>query len=231
MPVVYQADIVYMGFSRYHTVAVTGNGTYLVWGWNTLGRFGVSSTTQYSVSYPQQSTSIVNQKRIVDISAGWHSTVAVASDGSVYNVGSNDKTGALGRTETNLLSRFALTDPTLSIPFSVVKAKSGYGRTVVLGALAPNNIMGWGQNEVFGTLGSGQIATNEFVPVSLSTGAISGLSVSDVALGGLFTLVLSNGAIYGAGYGYENALATGSNSVYSTYIQRQVVKLDLVVRL
>ncbi|KAL0488078.1 E3 ubiquitin-protein ligase HERC, partial [Acrasis kona] len=215
--------IVSMGFSRYHTVAVTESGEYFVWGWNTMNTFGLVAPPTVTVSSVNANTVVSNPsgKKIVAASSGWRSSSLLASDGTVYTIGANDN-GALGANDTNTLTRLSPSSP-LSLPFSVNRVHSGYARTIVLGdSTNTNNIVGWGQNEVYGALGSGQSLTNEFVPVSLATGAINGVSINHVSLGGLFTIVLdTNGNVYGAGYGYQNMLGNAvftDTTVYSSYI-------------
>jgi alpha-tubulin suppressor-like RCC1 family protein len=147
-----------------HTCALTENGGVRCWGNNNFGELGDGSNTnqQTAVTVSGLSTAVTA------ITAGYHHTCALTSDGKVKCWGSNDGKSGDGATENNNTP----VDVT-GLDQGVTSLAAGYTRTCAL--LNSGGVKCWGKN-TDGFLGDGTL-TKHLIPVD-----VKGLSQGVVAI-------------------------------------------------
>ncbi|MDR9392094.1 MAG: hypothetical protein RI554_08720, partial [Trueperaceae bacterium] len=190
-----------------HTLAPDADGTLWTWGHNEYGQLGngttVASTTPVSV------TDVAERGvRITGVAAGTNHSVALDEHGTIWTWGKNEY-GQLG-TGTNVDSTtpVSVTDlPSPDTPMTHVAA--GPFRTFALDRDGHLWAWGYGPN---GSVGTGTPGTYIFTPVSLTDGTWPGpgVSITDVAAGGSFSLALdATGTVWAWGANKGGQLGTG----------------------
>ena len=193
-----------------HSLAIGSDGKLYAWGSNIDGQLGRGNTTSSStpivVSMPAGVTATA-------ISAGMDHSVALGSDGNVYDWGFNGF-GQLGiNTTTN-----QLTPVKASLPVGVTATAVAAGQFMTE-ALGSNGLVyTWGDGAM-GELGNGATG-NEKTPVQVSTIT----SVTAIAAGGYHSLVITAGQLDSFGYNDLGQLGNGN-----TTNQSKPVKVSLPV--
>lgn len=190
----------------YHSMALFSDGTVATWGFNSAGQLGNNSTTSSYVPVLVSAASGVSAlygKTVVAIAAGYGSSMALCSDGTVTVWG-----GAGGS----------------SVPVAVNAASGSalYGKSVVgiaagaqhyLALCSDGTVVTWGVNS-YGQLGNGT-TTNSSVPVSVSTAGVSALNgktVVAISAGREHSLALcSDGTMVSWGSNSWGQLGTGTD--------------------
>ncbi len=191
-----------------HSLAIGSDGKLYAWGSNVDGQLGRGNTTSSStpivVSMPAGVTATA-------ISAGEDHSVALGSDGNVYDWGFNGF-GQLGNnTTTN-----ELTPVKAMLPAGVTATAVAAGQYMTE-ALGSNGLVyTWGDGAM-GELGNGS-TSNEKTPVQVSTVT----SVSAIAAGGYHSLVITAGTLDSFGYNDVGQLGNGD-----TTNQSKPVKVNL----
>lgn len=201
------------------SLALASDGTVYSWGLNdTVGKLGNNSTVSSSVPVAVTTSGVLSGKTITAISAGNHNALALDSDGKVYSWGSNinpnnnQVLGQLGNGSGAQYSR---------VPVAVTTSGVLSGKTVTaiacgffhsMACTSDGNVYAWGGN-FNGMLGNGN-TTSSNVPVAVTmSGALSGKSVTSVAMGYVHSLCLaSDGTVYAWGFGYNGTNGSGSNA-------------------
>lgn len=94
-----------------HAIALKSDGSVWVWGRNQVGQIGIGTTTPYLLTYPQQ-VPLPAGPKVVAISAGYDTDVAVRADGSALTWGHNSGgVAATGSPDAVLMSPTPLTLP------------------------------------------------------------------------------------------------------------------------
>lgn len=143
---------------RRHTLGVAGDGSLYAWGENTSGQLGTGSTTpsatpvRVDVPLPEGAT-------IQQVSAGDDFSVLLASDGTVWTWGANDR-GQLGLGTTE-----AATTPQQVPGLAEVRMVAAGAQFAAAVIGWESRIATWGANDV-GQLGDGS-TTDRAVPVVL----------------------------------------------------------------
>jgi alpha-tubulin suppressor-like RCC1 family protein len=152
-------DVV-LGF--YHSSALTYSGKVFMWGDNNFGQIGDNTNFRKMIPIDISSSfNLDNNDKIVKISLGYHSSLALSNFGRVFSWGSNSN-GQLGTiTETSKLIPYEITNSfNLTTGDSIIgislnrdnaSAISSYGR-----------IFTWGENN-FGQIGDGTLS-NKSLP-------------------------------------------------------------------
>jgi alpha-tubulin suppressor-like RCC1 family protein len=169
-------------FANY-TLAIDTEGKLWSWGNNSSRLLGLgNSTTNQTV--PVKNPGVINNKTVVDISAGTSAATAVTSDGTVYSWGSN----LLGR-ETQ--SSTTLSGTPLPVEGSVVGKKivstsSGSNFTIVLDEAG--KAYTWGAN-TYGQFGTGTASPyqTDASRTTMSTMTFKEIVVGDAFAAGLTT--------------------------------------------
>lgn len=194
----YQPQNVGSGFSKVamgyaHALALGQDGSVWTWGWqNTAGQLG--RAVQATPSGNDAQTPVQVMTGVAQIAAGFQSSYALKTDGTLWAWGSNDK-GQLGDGTTT--SRAA----PVQIPglYTYISA----GDNHVAATKANGTLWTWGYNN-FGQLADGTTVD------AWSPHQVSSAAWTMVAAGAGITLVANAaGEIYGVGYNYWGSLGTG----------------------
>jgi alpha-tubulin suppressor-like RCC1 family protein len=153
-----------LGF--YHSSALTYSGKVFMWGDNYHGQIGDNTSIRKMIPIDISSSfKLDNNDKIVKISLGYHSSLALSDLGRVFSWGSNSN-GQLGTiTETSKLIPYEITNSfnlttgdsiiDISLNRDNASAISSYGR-----------IFTWGENN-FGQLGDGT-QLNKSLPIEIT---------------------------------------------------------------
>ncbi|XP_011699349.1 PREDICTED: RCC1 and BTB domain-containing protein 1-like isoform X2 [Wasmannia auropunctata] len=151
--------IVDIACGSHHSVALTEDGEVYAWGQNNCGQVGSSISTNQGA--PRQVNSNLAGKKVVYISCGQTSTMAVVENGEVYGWGYNG-VGQLGI--GNYVNQMTPCRVGSLIGTVIVKVACGYAHTLAL--TDEGKLYVWGGNS-YGQLGIGN-KTNACNPVMVS---------------------------------------------------------------
>jgi alpha-tubulin suppressor-like RCC1 family protein len=179
-----------------HSLAVGSDGKLYAWGINADGELGNgttnSSLTPVVVSMPSGVTATA-------VSAGAAHSVALGSNGNVYDWGNNGF-GQLGNGTT--ASSSTPVKVTLPAGVTATAVAAGQFMTEALGSDA--NVYAWGDGAM-GELGNGT-SVNETSPIKVNVSAVTA-----IAAGGYHSLVISLGSVFA--YGYNGFGQLGNNTL------------------
>ncbi|MBI3233425.1 MAG: T9SS type A sorting domain-containing protein [Bacteroidetes bacterium] len=139
-----------------HNIGLQSDGTISTWGSNNNGQLGDSSTT--NSNSPIKLTT--NLYIWINVSGGYHHTVGLKSDGTIWSWGYNTY-GQLGLGDTAY--RYSPVQIGKDNKWVSVIAGSSH----CIGLKSDGTLWGWGRN-VYGELGDGSI-TNRDIPVQIGT--------------------------------------------------------------
>ncbi|MFT4186104.1 MAG: hypothetical protein QM613_02590, partial [Micrococcaceae bacterium] len=203
-----------------HMLALASDGTVYAWGRNNYGQLGDGTTTDSSVPVAVTMTGALSGKTIIQVAAAGssslssiYSSLALASDGTVYAWGGNSS-GQLGNGTTT----------SSSVPVAVTTSGVLSGKTItqivaganhVLALASDNTLYSWGSGD-YGKLGRGS-TTSSSVPVAVTmTGVLSGKTITDISAGLNNSYVVASGWAYAWGYNLLGANGNGSTSGSAT---------------
>ncbi len=192
-----------------HSCGIADGKAYC-WGSNIDGQLGNGSVTPSATPTPVDTSGVLAGKTVTDIATSYFHTCAVAS-GKAYCWGLNDN-GNLGDGTTNTAySPVAVNDTGVLSGKTVTAINVGIYHTC---AVADQRAYCWGSG-TNGKLGRGS-TTASSVPVAVSTsGVLSGVNITHIAVGGQHTCVIGGGRAYCWGLGTDGRLghaSTGSSS-------------------
>ncbi len=189
----------------YHTAAVKSDGTLWSWGRNNEGALGNGTTVSSSVPV-QEST---HGSDWVSVSAGFHHTAAIKSDGTLWSWGYN----IYGQLGNNSTANSSVPVQEASHGSDWISVSAGYYHTSAI--KSGGTLWSWGLNG-FGQLGNNS-TTDSHVPVQESTHSTSW---SSVCTGGDHTIAIrSDGTLWGWGCNTFGEL--GNNSTTESHIPVQ----------
>jgi alpha-tubulin suppressor-like RCC1 family protein len=205
-------DVVATGCEAFFTVLVTKAGLVHTWGANGNGQLGNGTTTNSTIPLaisPFGSLSIASS--IITSSIGGTHTVVVDSLGKVHSWGYN-LNGQLGNgTTTTSMNPIAVSSfgSIASAAISVVAVACGPSHTVALDST--------GKIHAWGTHYFGYIPT----PTVISSGSITNLSITSVAVGGSsHTIAIDSvGIVHGWGTNSRYQLGDGTQTSPSIFIK------------
>lgn len=202
-----------------HALARASDGTVHAWGAGGSGRLGNGGTSGSSspVAVTTSGTPMAG-KSITAVAAGEQHSLALASDGSVFAWGYNNR-GQLGTGGTSASSLPVAVTTTGSSSLAgktVVAIAAGAHHSVALASDGTVHCWGWGN---VGQLGNGGSA-NALVPVAVTVAgtSLAGGSVTSIAAGLQFVTVgASDGTVHSWGVNSAGQLGDGTttNSAYA----------------
>ena len=195
-----------------HSLALASDGTIYVWGGNAYGQFGNGVTATSSVVPVAVKTvgTPMDNKKIIQIHAGYHHSLALASDGTVYTWGQNTY-GQLGN-NTMINANVPVSVQTIGTPMAgkiIVQLAAGNSQSVALAS--DGTIYAWGWNK-YGQLGNGMTVDSRIpVAVKVTGTPMAGKVITQVAANNAHTLaVASDGSVYNWGWNQYGQLGNGT---------------------
>ena len=202
------------GFS----LALSSSGTVLAWGYNGSGQLGTGGTTGSLVPVSSSTTSALNGRTVIAISAGNDFGLALCSDGGVAAWGDN----ALGQLGDGGVANNLVPVAVDSSASSALNGKRAIavsaGGAFSLALCSDGSVAAWGDNSA-GQLGNGG-TNNSLVPVAVDSStdsALNGQTVIAVSAGVNHGLALSStGAVLAWGDNSSGELGTGGTNNSAT---------------
>ncbi|MDR0770845.1 MAG: hypothetical protein LBE75_06555 [Burkholderiales bacterium] len=173
-----------------HTCALAADDRAYCWGDNDSGKLGNNSTADSTVPVAVVTSGALSGQTLKQIVAGSYHTCALAADDRAYCWGGNNH-GQLGNNSTHTPS---------PVPVAVDTAGALSGQTLkqiatndrhTCALAADDQAYCWGRND-YGQLGNNSTAASSPVPVAVvTTGALSGQPLQQIAAGYLHTCTLA----------------------------------------
>ena len=170
--------IIQLAAGNSQSVALASDGTIYAWGWNRYGQLGNGTTvdTRIPVAVKVTGTPMAG-KVIAQVAASNAHTLAVASDGTVYDWGWNQY-GQLGNnTTTNSSVPVAVQTTGTPMVGKVISQVTSGGSANSLALASDGTMYTWGWSQ-HGQLGNGTIGTDAKTPLAVSTTPPSALAPS-----------------------------------------------------
>ncbi|NLT50021.1 MAG: T9SS type A sorting domain-containing protein [Ignavibacteria bacterium] len=144
----------------FHSIALDSDGIVYTWGDNDYGQLGNGNNTDSNVPV----ATIISGKKIKAIAAGGYHSIALASDGTVYTLGSN-YSGQLGN-GNNIDSNVPVAVDTSGVLSgkTITAVTAGYYHSIIL--VSDGTVYTWGRNSE-GELGNNENNENSNVPVAV----------------------------------------------------------------
>lgn len=206
--------IVAIAAGGYHSIALDSDGVLYSWGWNVNGQLGIGGYVNSTTPTVVDASGVLLNKTISSIYAGDRHSMVLDNAGVAYAWGYN-LNGVLGDNSqaTRPLPVAVYTAGDLTGK-AIVKLSTGLSHTLALDSIG--NIYAWGYNGN-GEIGDGSGSTRQISPKLISTGDITGKSISSVAVGNGYSLVLDDiGTAYSWGGNSSGQLGVGDLSSRST---------------
>lgn len=214
-------EIVEVSAGRGFALALANDGSVYAWGYGADGRLGNGNTASSSTPVQVLGVGGVGAlSDIVQVAAGYYSSYALASDGTVYawGFGLNGRLGNGGTADSSTPVQVVGVGGTGVLADVTEIAMGGnFGYALTTGGA----VYSWGYG-AYGALGNGGYADSS-TPVQVSglggSGVLTG--VSQVGSGGGYTgYVLTNsGTVYAWGEGDDGQLGNGGTANSSTPVQ------------
>lgn len=181
-------SIVQMAAGEFHSLLLADDGTVFAFGSNSSGQTGLGlSSGSTLLPTPIDTTNLVG-KSIVQVAAGYHHSLLLADDGTVFSFGSN------GRGRTGLVADSAYTLVATPIDMSNLD-----GQTVVqIAAGADHNLLLTSEGTVFsfgwdldGETGQGRSTGDTLIASPIITTNLAGRRVIGIAAGTVHSFLLA----------------------------------------
>lgn len=199
-----------MAMGEDHTCVINVDRDLYCWGDNGDGQLGTGNTNNQATPTPVSKSGVLSGLTILSVSASERHTCVLASDNYAYCWGDNGN-GQLGTgNTTNYTSPVAVTRTGALSGLSILQIAAGEQHTCVL---ASNGVVYcWGEGGD-GQLGRGS-TSDSLSPVAVqSTGALNGLSITQLSAGARHVCVLaSDSNAYCWGRGSDGQIGNGSTS-------------------
>ena len=181
--------IVAIAAGGYHSLALDSDGVLYSWGYNVLGSLGVGDNTNRSLPAVVDASGVLSGKTISSIHAGDHHTVVLDTAGNAYSWGANSN-GQLGDNTTDARNApvAVYTAGDLSGK-TITQLSSGMYHTIALDS--DGSVYTWGYNGD-AEIGDGSGSANQVSPKLINLGAITGKTITEVAAGWGYSLVLDD---------------------------------------
>lgn len=147
-----------------HSCALTSEGTVACWGSNTWGELGVPGISQSTTPVPIVPPPVLGTKVLTNVSAGYGTTCAVATDGTTACWGWQGASQVVGTIASG----------------TVIQVSVGRAHTCVL--ISTGAAACWGDN-THGQLGDGTFVNSTIPVMVIATGALNGKSLRQITAG------------------------------------------------
>jgi alpha-tubulin suppressor-like RCC1 family protein len=185
-----------------NTVAIKTDGTLWTWGYNANGQLGVNDITNRSTPV----TTLLGGTNWKSIFTGYYHTIALKTDGTLWNWGYN-VFGGLG---VNDITTRSTPVTTLLGGTNWKSIAGGQNHTVAL--KTDGTLWSWGRNN-FGQLGVND-TTDRSTPV---TTLLGGTNWKSISCGGYNTVAIkTDGTLWTWGYNFNGQLGVNNNTPRST---------------
>ena len=192
----------------YHSCTIMSGDAYC-WGGNFYGPVGDGSTTNRNRITAVDTSGVLDGVTLTQIVAGDYHTCALSSAGAAYCWGYNGN-GRLGDGTT--------TDRSSPVAVNTSGALDGVTLTqLALGSNSTCALSSTGAAYCWGANSRGQLGNNSTtassLPVAVDTsGALSGKTVTRIAVGAQYACAIASGAAYCWGYNSEGQLGDGTQT-------------------
>ncbi len=207
----YQSGVLkMMAMGEDHTCVISTDRDLYCWGDNGDGQLGTGDTNNRATPTPVSKSGVLSGLTILSVSASENHTCVLASDNYAYCWGDNGD-GQLGTgNTTNYTSPVAVTRTGALSGLSILQIAAGERHTCVLAS--DGVVYCWGEGGD-GQLGRGS-TSDSLSPVAVqSTGALNGLSITQLSAGARHVCVLaSDSNAYCWGRGSAGQIGNGSTS-------------------
>lgn len=207
----YQSGVLkMMAMGEDHTCVISTDRDLYCWGDNSDGQLGTGNTINRTTPTPVSKSGALSGLTILSVSASENHTCVLASDNYAYCWGDNGD-GQLGTgNTTNYTSPVAVTRTGALSGLSILQIAAGERHTCVLAS--DGVVYCWGEGGD-GQLGRGS-TSDSLSPVAVqSTGALNGLSITQLSAGARHVCVLaSDSNAYCWGRGSAGQIGNGSTS-------------------
>jgi|GEM_PF-2592624 len=210
----------------YHSLALKNDNTVWTWGDNTDSQLGdgtsSSSLTPVRICdfVPGEEDPPSAGGNAVQVAVGFHHSLALKEDGTVFAWGSNIR-GQLGNNTTvTSYSPVQVVGPggvnyLTGVATSTKSIDGGAHHSLAL--KSDGTVWAWGYNNYGGSLGDGT-TINRYTPVQVGPGYLT--NVSEISAGLFHSLALkSDGTVWAWGYNYWGHLGDGTNTDRYTPVQ------------
>jgi len=201
----------------YNHVCAIANGTAYCWGENERSQLGFNGTNDSYVTGAVTTSGVLNGLTISKLVTGYAHTCAVATNSRVYCWQTTQYVTTLNGTGTTSNVPVAVSTSGVLSGKNIVATAGGNTSNCVVDSAG--KVYCWGANAV-GQLGNNS-TTDSYTPVQVAdTGALSGKTVTDIAVGGSYgggyACALASGELYCWGYNGGGELGNGSTTNSST---------------
>jgi alpha-tubulin suppressor-like RCC1 family protein len=187
-------NVVAVGSSTYHSLALKPDGTVWAWGDNVAGELGTGNTFSSRVPVPVSGLS-----NVVSVSAGSAYSLALKADGTVWSWGANDY-GQLGR---GTVGGMTTTPAQVSGITDVIQIAAGAFHNLALKSDGTVWAWGWG--------GDGQLGVGSFADSSVPVHVLNLPPVTNIYAGYEYSMARkADGTVYTWGDNQTGELGNGS---------------------
>lgn len=193
--------------AQYHSCALSSDGKMYCWGYNANGQLG--NNTQTDSAVPIEVGGALAGLTITDI-GGTRDTSCAIAEGKIYCWGGNQfgvlgiNTTATARLLTPTLVVAGNTSTTLPTAYTATILATSGSRASLMCAVAGGAAYCWGHNDV-GQVGDGTTTQRNLPTKVVSTGVLSGKTVTSISKDGYYTI--ASGAV-------EHVCAVADGGVY-----------------
>ena len=193
-----------------HSLALCSDGTLACWGYNNFGQLGNGSSGNNSSPVLVSSSGVLAGKTVTSVSAGSSHCLALCADGTVAAWGNNEH-GQLGNGGgPNSLSPVLVDRTGVLAGRTIIAVTAGSSHSFAL--CSDGTLAAWGYN-LYGQIGNGSTSDWSTPVLVNQSGVLAGKTITTVAAGGDFSLVLcSDGTLAAWGYNNSGRLGDGSST-------------------
>jgi len=195
-------NVLHVTTGMYHTVVIKSDSTLWAWGSNRDGQIGNGKAGYYE----EERSPVQVMSNVKAVDAGWHYTMVIKNDGSLWAWGSN----TFGQLGNGLSGNNELDSIPVYIMGNVAFVSAGKEHTMII--KRDGSLWASGNNE-YGQFGNGsKTSSNTFVKIMNN--------VSSVSAGATHTIIIKgDGSIWACGNNENGQLGDGTTEEKTTPVQ------------